>query len=315
MKEEEWCERFYEFFDEVDCSPDNSKICRDCKNPDKSAVSSTATTQAPTDKAVKKPQQTATAHKREKRPPSPPKKIKMSEIDRLEAMRRSSKYIHDYNSWPPHEPKWSIYKKEMINKWGIDPRFFPEPLKPYIYRRAQKIGDHYYNNTVEEVSSIDPERPPIEKKYTEPLDIPIDTEIPIEAENNSLSPKEIVELLGGRITGIEGRYLYLRIDITEDETTILEQVKSIIKGYQAFLPKDTGREKKIKRCDIWEVYDLKKLDGLDIAVIARRLFGYDHPSSSDDPDYKAVSHAYNRAVELIEQVEMEARERVKLKSA
>lgn len=34
-----WCERFYSFFDEVECIPDNSQLCIDCKNPNKQKTS------------------------------------------------------------------------------------------------------------------------------------------------------------------------------------------------------------------------------------------------------------------------------------
>jgi hypothetical protein len=106
-----------------------------------------------------------------------------------------------------------------------------------------------------------------------------------------------------------GKFLFLMIDLEQNEKTIIKELKSIITTYKENMPTNKSRQRDTQ-INQWKVYDMRHIYGMNFQKIAKQLSGIKDGNPSYDTIlmsyYKAVGRAYKKADRIIKQVRKEA---------
>lgn len=108
------------------------------------------------------------------------------------------------------------------------------------------------------------------------------------------------------------KYLTLQIDVTADETKIVENIKSYIELYREII---NHKKKRVKssiglELDHWEIYRKKHCEGKSLPEIARERLGVskDDLKDANEKEYnkfnaklKQIERAYEKAKDMIDQ--------------
>ena len=100
---------------------------------------------------------------------------------------------------------------------------------------------------------------------------------------------------------VDGKYLLLKIDLTENRNSILINIKDKIDFYRKYVNRREIRNREYT-CSPWEVYDLHHNEGLNFSQIARKLSGINENPAYNEKvmaKYKACKRAYSKAKEMI----------------
>jgi len=218
-------------------------------------------------------------------------------IDRMQALVRTPEYRKDYeefnNLCPDNEDIGESKKAEDLyfKKWGeISEKYniaFPFPLK---YDGSLDVAFLGRETLKYPFSNV---RPIVQT-------IKAGKEKPLRDENGKLIKYDFTPHL------FDGKYLMLQIDLTAKKQAIMDSLEETIDHYRKvikFKEKET-RNKGPKTLNIWEIYDMHHKEKLSLPKIAQKLSGINKPSTYNKrvmKMYKAVSRAYKKAKELIDQ--------------
>lgn len=102
----------------------------------------------------------------------------------------------------------------------------------------------------------------------------------------------------------ENHKLYLEIDLTKRENTILEEIKKVLRKNQAKILVEPKKPKSFSY-DKWLIYDMHKRGGMNFCEIARKLSGKKgNPSYNKElaKHWSKVKMAYKNAEKAINQM-------------
>jgi len=103
----------------------------------------------------------------------------------------------------------------------------------------------------------------------------------------------------------EGRYLYLRVDLSKTCKALGRECTEIIRRLR---PKEKGRNGKALYSDQWDIYDMIHKQGYNLNQIAKELTGAgkgQNPAYNDEvgKEYKRVEYAYKKACAMMDKVQ------------
>lgn len=240
------------------------------------------------------------------------KKQRISEIpykkkQRIRVLLRNPKYLKDIKELEAIYPdKRKPYIKNLIEvSPGI--AFYPYNIKYFELCRKYKVdslpckeptnwNDYFYLE-----HSI-----PLEKsaQLKNNIDISVivrgfnDAAWKRDIEKNTFEPDMSQHLR-------EGKYLTVEIDLTWKKKDIMGRISGIIDFYSNYINKPKSRPK-VTVLDPFLVYDMYHTQGLNFSEISRSLSGIKgNPSTNARlmAYYKQVKRAYNKAIEMIKQIE------------
>jgi hypothetical protein len=214
------------------------------------------------------------------------KKIPMTNCDRAQALLRISEYLEDlkdikkgYN----HDKLKKFCRKYHLDSPIIDHEFVAKYTRENIQRIAIFTDD--------QVISVKP----YERARTVTVSFKSKDGQTIEkVPKHDLSPWLR-----------EGRYLTIEIDLTRNIKEIMSKIKKEISFWNKYYVDKPETRSKETFYSPWEVYDLYK-GGKNFSQIARQLSDRDgNPSYNPKlmAEYKNVKRAYDKACEMISQVE------------
>jgi len=100
------------------------------------------------------------------------------------------------------------------------------------------------------------------------------------------------------------KYLMLKIDLTANKKSILQEVESRINVYRSLVKRDDTRNRETLASP-WQVYDLIHIDGKNPLQITKLLYRVkDNPTESERTKayYEQVNRAYKKAEKMISEV-------------
>ncbi len=270
------------------------------------------------------------------------KHIRLSAYNRVMATIRHPKYLKEYAEYirllNSDDKKAESFGKKIAKKWNqysTPDREFLLPIRPVPYHTIRKSSfNHIINNPVEVIDINKPNT--ISKKYPqiELKDTTAKThaELVIEVHKGLFNDKKrtkkeatfskddianYIKSFTPQYSYKKGRFLYLMIDLDENETTITKELKSIIKQYRKYMTQNEGRKGETT-VDPWLVYDKyrtynyqknKEMKYTDIARELSGLKGNASPGCNRELNlwFKQVQTAYKKACDMIEQVGKEVK--------
>lgn len=229
--------------------------------------------------------------------------MKISKRDRIEALKRNPAYQKDLKKWKESaeqiraahlrgqipgidltaETKTFLkMDMETRKRWSI--LHFDKPLNGGVMFTDEQAAVAVGLTCKDETLYF--------KKMDEGDD-PLEYRIAYEKDEKGISDfKDVHE---------RGRHIYLRIDLTKTDNEIAGDVQRAVTYFKKLLPKKRNKEGLL---DHWKVYDMVDIKGLTLTKIAEKDCGAGE--DFDDPAYRAaytrVKRAYNKALQIIEQV-------------
>lgn len=223
--------------------------------------------------------------------------MKMSEKDRLNAAVRHPEYQEDYskyhrlkNDGKEDEAEAVLWK--ILLRWNL-PHLIPPHPKSWLCFEYQGI------NPVEVVTSISEDYKPLE--VVRPKIPPKNIEIKdYDTYNDWL-------IYQHEHTSLKGKFLYLRIDITESEPRLFDAFKEIVKIYKSCLPKDHKRKRETGYSP-WIVYDMyhHRQFRANKTEITKAISKVELHSDGFNAELKRIERAYKKACAMIKHMGDEA---------
>ena len=105
-----------------------------------------------------------------------------------------------------------------------------------------------------------------------------------------------------------GKYLFLKLDITQKKTHLKKSFDQIIDHFKKIVPESSEANKGFQ-LNPWTVYDLKTYYNLNLHQVAKKISGINAYAAIDqelNAVYSAVRRSYKSACEMIEQVGVNA---------
>lgn len=217
----------------------------------------------------------------------------MKRIDKIKALLRSNKYIHDYDELYEKIRSLSIKddedyaiardncEVEFCAKWRIPEVYHPSAENDHVKMCEKSEEGNFEEDTVEEIWSID----------EQPLEETIEA---IQAGRKSILK-----------FGYKGEYLFLKVDVRKKKKDLMARIEKLIDKWQKRVPMEKSRNK-ATLLQPWEIYDMKHKEKRSLIQIAKAISGInDNPAVNIDVarPYKAIERAYKKAIKMIQQVE------------
>ena len=264
------------------------------------------------------------------------KPMKLSNDDRTMATIRLPEYQQEYAEYARlldiDKKKSERLGNKIAKKWGqiSSPGYeWLLPIRPMpFYINIKNLNfNHYYNKPVHIVDIKNADR--LAEIYPQ-AKIKEET-VNIEAvlsdahknlfkdKNREITTKEAFKLEDA-ISQFKptysyegGKFLFLMIDLEQNEKTIIKELKSIITTYKENMPTNKSRQRDTL-IDPWKVYDMRHIYGMNFQQIAKRLSGINKTGKDGNPSYnkrlmswyKTVERAYKKADRIIKQVRKES---------
>jgi len=215
--------------------------------------------------------------------------VKISLLDKYEALRRHPGYCKDWEAWQRisgtvDDEEFEAATAKLKAKYHV-PKL-PSPLKHSIRPRIKNRP-----SPIEVIPSI---------QVNETALITSDT-TPTTFSFHGGHRFTVDAFLGER------RYLYLKVDLEESLSTMKTALKDIVKKWKAYLPIDGKSNERLGKTtvDPWNVYDLHTLYGKSLLAIAKELFGINKNPAYDlraDAQYRQVKWALEKAKKMIKTI-------------
>jgi len=183
-----------------------------------------------------------------------------SERDYMLALAENEEYQRDFAQYDqPIEKLFNAPRIDLRKKWGIE-----------IIRSPENIRQTYLNNRDMEITPA------------------------VELALHRLPEREHV------MSHLQdGRYLFLKVDLTADKGEILKEAWKCIeqgrKQASIFVTQERNRD---NEADHWEVYYRRK-SGESLVQITKDIFHKVDDPHLDNPHYKSVKRAHKYAKDLI----------------
>jgi|Deesub1362A_J573_1020465.scaffolds.fasta_scaffold00319_14 hypothetical protein len=203
--------------------------------------------------------------------------------DRIQALKRSSKYRKDYKKYEDYLKKKGIIDYSLIDI--ITPIF---KLSSEGHKLCKKYKILYPFN---------PDNPPKNGTDTAKISMPAVFPLPLRVKRS-----------GEHFFGLEdARFLNVKIDISRTLSDIQKDIKTLYHSYskQIKVPKRNRDLDLPKGKTIWDIYDMRK-QGKTILQITKDIFRITESPSNDaiaKSKYRIIERAYNKAKKLIKEAE------------
>lgn len=215
----------------------------------------------------------------------------MSEKDRTNAVVRHPEYREDLIEQNRlkiagrNDEANSVLKWISI-KWSLA---FPPPI---WQQRSFLCFEYSVPSSVEVVVSISADYPPLEVKGPSPWNQP------------KFQSYEEWRIWEHKHMVLDGRYLYVRVDVTDSEPNLMKRFRDLIETYKSCLPPQNERRRELLYSP-WLVYDMYHHNSYDRdrTKIAMELSGsHDTDSGEFKAAWKRVDRAYKKACQMIREV-------------
>jgi hypothetical protein len=261
------------------------------------------------------------------------KAMKLSNYDRTMALIRIPEYQQEYDVYARlldiDKKKAKELGKRMAKKWKLYLSPGYEWLFPISIKNLE-FFHHYFNKSVEVIDIKNADRlaeiyPHVKlKKETVILEAILNVhknlfkkhkETTKEAFNleKDISSERLKELFEPAYSYEGGKFLFLMIDLNQNEKTIIKELKPIITHYKKNMPINKSRRRDTL-INPWEVYDMHQTYDMNFQQIAKQLSGINKTGKDGNPSYnerlmswcKTVERACKKAGRIIKQVRKEA---------
>jgi hypothetical protein len=234
----------------------------------------------------------------------------MEKFDKVMAMIRHPEYKEEYAKYVKlyntNEDKARQFAREIEKKWGEypPPRVFP----PYYNIEGLK---GYMEEPIVEVEQVSPEFPSIKiTSYLTELIMQLDSKVKSQKTfpSSELQKDEVSSAMGELLhtlrekSIVEGKYLYLRVDLTRRESTLRDAFQRKLAHYKSYPVLKDSRKDKETNTSPWLVFDLVHFYKIKFPLIAQKLSGRNEKPTDNDivfAWYKQVKYAYDKAVNII----------------
>lgn len=199
-------------------------------------------------------------------------------------------------------------EKKIATKWGE----YPPPTIFPPYRTVEQQQGYGYEDPIEVIESFPIEDDPARIKVSDDrflTQIIENRELVYRAierpsEEDRKKQMDVFKKELQEHTVVKGRYLYLRIDLTQTTEALNHAFLKQIKPYKDYFPEENGRNKDGSYSP-WRIHQMYDYYGLNFIEIARRLTGMTDIPSIDvnlRAYCKQVERAHKKACMMIDEV-------------